>query len=614
MNYARKYIYFIMVAVSICSLVACSSGGATVSTYTATSGVAQKGPLLKGSTVTVQELDASLSPTGKQYSYQVDSDLGTFSPTSTFSSQYIGLNATGYYFDEVANSISAGPITLNGISDLSTDTVLNVNLLTTLAYQRIINLATTSHMTFPTATSQAENEVLAALNIQNGNSYGSFGSLDITKGRDGDNILVAISSIFVYGNTSGTLSSLIADFQSDIANNGVIDSAATNNSLIAAAKSVNPALVASNLTEKYASIGVSFTATDIGNWIDQISGTVTTKTWLSAGNLATARSNHTATLLLNGMVLVAGGYNPGNLASAELYNPATNTWTAAGSLATARSDHTATLLPNGIVLVSGGFSDSVLASAELYDPATNTWSAAGSLATARYSHRATLLPNGMVLVTGGFIPGSNLASAELYDPATNTWTAAGSLATARSSHTATLLPNGMVLVAGGGNFSGNLASAELYDPATNTWTAAGSLATARRSHTATLLPNGIVLMSGGFNDSVLASAELYDPATNTWSAAESLATARFIHTATLLPNGMVLVVGGNGGGFNGSFASAELYDPAMNKWSAVENLAISRHEHTATLLSNGIVLVAGGYTGVYAVNGANGFLKSAEYR
>ena len=68
-----------------------SSGGTTTppTTYTASSGVAQKGPLLLGSTVTAQELNANLSPTGKQYSYQINSDLGTFTPTSTFTSQYI---------------------------------------------------------------------------------------------------------------------------------------------------------------------------------------------------------------------------------------------------------------------------------------------------------------------------------------------------------------------------------------------------------------------------------------------------------------------------------------------------------------------------------------------
>ena len=145
--------------------------------YTATSGVAQKGPLILGSSVTAQELSTTLAPTGKQYSYQTDSDLGTFHPSSPFTSQYIGVNATGYYFDEAVNAISGGPITLNGYSDLSAVSVLNVNLLTTLAYQRIQNLVTKSGMSFTAATTQAQNEVLAAFSIQNGSSFGGFSLL-----------------------------------------------------------------------------------------------------------------------------------------------------------------------------------------------------------------------------------------------------------------------------------------------------------------------------------------------------------------------------------------------------------------------------------------------------
>src|ERR1700730_2608225 len=138
----------------------------------------------------------------------------------------------------------------------------------------------------------------------------------------------------------------------------------------------------------------------------------------NTGLLNTGRDLHTATLLPNGKVLVAGGDNSsGYLASAELYDPVSGTWTATGSLNTARYDHTATLLPNGKVLVVGGFgSSSALAGAELYDPASGTWTATGNLVAARYFHTATLLPNGMVLVAGGY-NGSAVASAELYNPA-----------------------------------------------------------------------------------------------------------------------------------------------------------------------------------------------------
>jgi sugar lactone lactonase YvrE len=246
-----------------------SSGNPPPNTYTATSGVAQKGPLLKGSTVTAQELDASLSPTGKQYTYQVNSDLGTFAPASAFGSRYIGLTATGYYFDEVRGVVSGGTITLNGVSDLGSGSVLNVNLLTTLAYQRISHLVVISSLSVSAATVQAENEVLAALNIPHGSSYGQFGSLDLSQGNDGAKVLAAVSSVFVYGNTSGQLAALIANFQSDIADNGVIDSATTKAALVAAAKHLSPATVAANLTQEYQGVGVSYAATDISNWIDQ---------------------------------------------------------------------------------------------------------------------------------------------------------------------------------------------------------------------------------------------------------------------------------------------------------------------------------------------------------
>jgi hypothetical protein len=297
----------------------------------------------------------------------------------------------------------------------------------------------------------------------------------------------------------------------------------------------------------------------------------TTGTWTLTGSLTDARVLHTAALLLNGQVLVAGGWpnhthTGGALASAELYDPATGNWTLTGSMNARRVYHAATLLLDGRVLVVGCFTDGFTNTAELYDPATGNWSFTGSTVTPLFGyHTATLLPNGKLLVAAGYDSnGSVSANAQLYDPATGTWTATGSLTTARQDHKAALLTNGMALVAGGSNFdNGILASAELYNPATGTWTPTGRLNVARWHHTATLLSDGTVLVAGGLSRrNSLASAEIYDWAIGTWTATASLNNARGLHTATLLSDGMVLAAGGNN---NGAFvATAELYGPAPN--------------------------------------------------
>src|ERR1700722_1144811 len=99
---------------------------------------------------------------------------------------------------------------------------------------------------------------------------------------------------------------------------------------------------------------------------------------------------------------------------------------AAASMHQARFGHTATLLQNGKVLIAGGGTiDETLASAELYDPSTNTWTTTGSLSTAREYHTATLLDSGKVLVVDGSDGPTTLKSAEIYDPVSGTWSAAG---------------------------------------------------------------------------------------------------------------------------------------------------------------------------------------------
>ncbi|HJZ56176.1 MAG TPA: kelch repeat-containing protein [Gemmataceae bacterium] len=340
-------------------------------------------------------------------------------------------------------------------------------------------------------------------------------------------------------------------------------------------------------------------------------------TWEAGPSLNKARLAPAAPLLPEGRVLAAGGkWNPAAPTLTEIYNPVNLAeWKNTGEMATRRRYHTATPLPGGSVLITGGQNEALqtVGTCELYNPASGVFQATGSLAVARQNHTATLLPSGKVLVAGGATGSPNptyeLATA-LYDPTSGSWTPGGSLTTGREGHTATLLADGNVLVAGGSNGGGLLTSCEVYDPAADTWSPVPSpLGTGRSHHTATLLADGKVLVVGG--NSGVTTAEVYDPAGGTWSPTGPLAADHGTgFTATLLPRATVLVAGGAVGGTY--LGAAELYNPTTNGWSTTTSLKRARAEHTATVLPSGRVLLAGGNAEPEGQGGASAFTEEYD--
>ena len=323
--------------------------------------------------------------------------------------------------------------------------------------------------------------------------------------------------------------------------------------------------------------------------------------WATTGKMATARYDHTATLLKTGKVLVAGGCCP-SLATAELYDPKSGTWTSTGSMWNTRDEHTATLLASGKVLAAGGASSQ---QAEIYDPATGKWSKAASMIQARRRHTATRLLSGEVLVAGGALGSTHLASAELFKETTGKWSNTAAMGRTRSYHAAALLPSGKVLVVHGHNASNLGIRAELYDPKTAKWAVTGgSSSHAALGHlAATLLNTKQVLVTGGMNFKYgRRQPLLYDPATDSWSSAESMKDdSRMSHTVTTLLSGTALLAGGyyEQPAFPSHFqyhSSVELYDPKLKAWSAMPPMTVVRYRHTATLLPLGQVLLAGGRT------------------
>jgi hypothetical protein len=334
-------------------------------------------------------------------------------------------------------------------------------------------------------------------------------------------------------------------------------------------------------------------------------------------DMSVARGEHTATLLLDGRVLVAGGRAASGLPirSAELFDPANGTWTAAAGLIEARAGHSAIRLDDGRVLIAGGSRGADEApNGEIFDPATNGFTAAGPMVSPRFGQAAAKMADGRVLFAGGTRGGTAIATVEIFDPGTGQFLSAGTMATLRIDAMAAALHDGRVVIAGGGEPPSYqpTASTEIYLPGAGL-SQGPAMSASRASTTAVTLLDGRVYIPtghGGVAVSPRPTSDLYDPAAGTFSS-QAVVHARHYPTVTRLADGSVLIAGGVRFADTGramALRLLEVFDPKSGTSRDAGTMVHERRDHATVALADGRALIVGGTSGT----GAGTLLKSAE--
>lgn len=247
------------------------------------SGVIQKGPLILGSSIQIQELNTSLSPTGKVFNTETKDDFGNFSLAPELEENYAGIEATGYYFDEISGTKSASTLTLRTTSDVTSDRSIKINLLTNLANNRVKHLVTTDGLSFDEALPKAQTEILEIFGINQklftdaGQTYNiaNFDEMDISETGNSNAILLAVSSTLLQvahtrdaNAIPAELSSIMASINTDIETDGVLDSASIKAEIVAGSKDVDASAVRLNLEARFEKLGKTVTVASFEDFLD----------------------------------------------------------------------------------------------------------------------------------------------------------------------------------------------------------------------------------------------------------------------------------------------------------------------------------------------------------
>ena len=340
--------------------------------------------------------------------------------------------------------------------------------------------------------------------------------------------------------------------------------------------------------------------------------------FVQTGAMEGSRADHTATLLSDGRVLMAGGYLSSNhtefgiLDSSEIYDPSEHSFHETGKMTSWRSEAAATRLADGRVLITGGFDQGrwvglgeiprvPISTAEIFDPKTNLFTSTSPMLAARYAHSSVLLENGKVLIAGGSCHAENFMGVarggacgpEVFDPNMGTFSAADASGAAHNEEDAVIFADGRVLLLCAGTV------AELYDSNSGKFTRTGDMRQRMDSCRGTLLKDGRVLVVGMTREGDTMRAipkwreQIYDPKSGSFSWLANPPLEIYDPVAVSVDDVRVLISGDVRPDYDNVLSSA-MFDSATNQYSVVGSQHPLRDGFTATTLNDGTILIAGG--------------------
>ncbi|MHB8872754.1 MAG: Kelch repeat-containing protein [Myxococcaceae bacterium] len=527
-------------------------------------GVVQKGPLLVGTPVLVSKVESNGDISDLITLASIEDSVGAFS-FQMAAPGAVELVATGYFFNEVTGDVSAGTLTLKGLSQIQPggDQHANLNVLTHITSGRVRELMRTQQLDVAAASLIAQAELVAALqSVLPIQDPGSFAALDLYGGATsglGNAYLLALSAaLFKYadieaagGATSAEarLSLLLNLLERDLADDGLIGQAGFLDKLTIALRQLHPDRIAENLANRCAiDHSQPLPIPDISPFFGLCAGTMDCP-WRAGAPMPAASRGHGAAAY-DGKLYAFGGVTDAGFATVRVYDPYNNAWTPRANMPTGLYSLGAHEIGGLIYLFggygTGGFNNSVLQ----YHPANDTWVSRAPLPTHRYTFMREAV-GGKVYVIGGQGPADDCGygpgwpykdCVQIYDPVADAWSNGTPAPTPLAAGESCALDDKIYVFAAIPTML-----TYVYDVAADAW-ATRTPAPVAREGGACVVHGGQMWLLGG---RALAGAgatldviEVYDPATDSWADGGYMPTPRLWFSANELDGRLYLAGGG----------------------------------------------------------------------